>query len=370
MARECTRCLITDEVPGATVPEDGLCSVCRTHDATWGDGHAASREERRRALEELLRLARSRRARYDVLVPLSGGKDSCYMLYLLRKQHHMRCLAVTFDNGFLSDHARQNIKNATEVLAVDHTYVRFDRAELMQLYRTFFLASGMWCPACMRGIAYAVDETCAAHRIPLIAMGTSARTEEFVSPEFFVANDAGFFLSVMAGRHVPRGIPFRYRGHPMGRFPSHFLPAKTVMRYFYGVRINLPDYCDWDYDEVFATIKRELGWVARTDRAEHADCVVEPLVQYMRHRKFPALRPELLRYSKLASIGAMSKEEARRAVDAGDDGTEPPCLEVLLDSLSLAREEFEAAIADPLRHMPYVEAAGNTLRARLRRALS
>jgi hypothetical protein len=218
----------------------------------------------------------------------------------------------------------------------------------------------MVCPACMRGISYAIDKMAATHRIPLIAMGTSLRTEEFVSPEFFVANDAGFFLAVMAGRHVPRGIPLRYRGHRLRRYPGHFLPIKTVVRHFYGAQINFPDYYDWDYDEVFATIKRDLGWVAPEDRAEHADCVVEPLVQYMRHRKFPALKPGLLRYSKLVTIGALTKEEARRAVEEAGDEEEPPSLQTLLDSLEITRAEFDAAIA----------AAGTTLRARLRQALA
>lgn len=46
---------------------------------------------------------------YDALLCFSGGKDSTYTLWLLRKKLGLRVLAVTFDNGFLPEQTFKNI---------------------------------------------------------------------------------------------------------------------------------------------------------------------------------------------------------------------------------------------------------------------
>jgi hypothetical protein len=359
MPTECNRCLLTAEIPGVTFDSKGLCSVCVQYDATWGNWNQV-KSQKLQELKSILEAAKKAKRPYDVLVPLSGGKDSCFVLFVMRRHFGMKCLAVTFDNGFLSEHARQNIKNATSALDTDHTYFQISRSSMMQTYRSLFLKTGMFCPACMLGISYAIDMAAASFRIPLIAGGTSSRTEEYVAPEFFVADDIHFFRAAMEEESLLAHTGLNYRGDWRRRLPSHVLDIKGQIRYAYGAKIDLPDYYDWDYAHIYSTIKRELGWVSRTDMAEHADCTVEPLVHYLRQRRFPALKPELLRFSKLITIGVMTKEEARRKLEkpATHDGQKH--LPLLLDSLQLSEGEFEAVISDPLRHMQYVEKASQS----------
>jgi hypothetical protein len=367
-AVECARCLLSVAVPGVRLRVDGLCSVCEAHDAVWGDW------ERRKAglareLQDILDAARAARRPYDALVPLSGGKDSTYVLYLARRRYGLRCLAVTFDNGFQTEHARRNIRSAVDALQVDHVSYRVGWPVLRDLYRLFFLKCGLFCPVCMVGIAHAIDLAAAAYSIPLVLSGTSLRTEEHVAPEFYVPGTPDFYDAVMEGEPLREASPLGYRGDWRRRLPAHLFTPRRIARHFYGAAINLPDYVDWRYDEIFATISRELGWSAHAAEAEHADCAVAPAVDHIRRRKFPALVPELTRYSKLVTIGAMSKGEARARVAAHRDPLDPPALDALLAALQVSREEFESVVADPRRHVRFLDRARRSARARVRGVL-
>jgi len=59
------------------------------------------------------------RGEYDCVVPLSGGKDSSYILLYVVRELGRRPLAVFFDNGFVRDAARRNVERVCGELGVD-----------------------------------------------------------------------------------------------------------------------------------------------------------------------------------------------------------------------------------------------------------
>jgi tRNA(Ile)-lysidine synthase TilS/MesJ len=75
---------------------------------------------------------------YNAILMLSGGKDSCALLYQLVASKH-RVLCVTIDNTFLSDVAKRNIEKITNDLEVDHIYYK-PKKETYQEIRDFSLS--------------------------------------------------------------------------------------------------------------------------------------------------------------------------------------------------------------------------------------
>jgi predicted PP-loop superfamily ATPase len=337
--KSCSRCLLSTEVPGVQIGEGGICTVCDDYDKTWGDWES-QKESRGRDLEKLLEQVRRRKRDYDVVVPLSGGKDSTYVLYVCRKILNLKCLAVTFENGFLTDHARVNIGKACEILGADHIYYGLNRPLMMRLYRHVFLKTGFFCPVCMRGISTAIYRIQQAFGIPLAIKGTSRRTEEHVDRAYFLDGNISFLENVLQG--TPLSAEADLLLSVTGVFSSP--PA-----------IKLPDYMDWDYDQIYSTITTELGWTAHDKRAEHSDCAVDNIVHYIRYRKFPALVPEMLRLSKLVTCGQLDRQEAEKEV-ARRQATfsEPSNLQYFLDALDITRDEMEEVLADPKRHFQYL----------------
>jgi predicted PP-loop superfamily ATPase len=332
----CSRCLLNSAIPGVKFPnQDNVCSVCHDYDNTWGNWN-----EKRKEIEQIFERAKKKRRDYDVLVPLSGGRDSSYVLYLCRKVFNLKCLAITFDNGFLSDHAKQNIKKACEYLGAHHVYFSFDRNFIMNLYKKVFLKSGFICPVCMRGMSVAIGRIQSAFDIPISLSGTSRRTEEHVDSAFFLQGDLDFLENVLSenGNDSNEQVLLR----PIGIFRS-------------PIQIKLPDYLDWNYKKIYQTITSELGWTSPEKNSEHTDCRVEPVVQYIRYLRFPDITPELLRYSKLVTCGQMSRDEALTHVEeVKNRERRPPELDYFLQNLGIKEEEFNNVLAKPLIHSKYM----------------
>ncbi|WP_353853375.1 hypothetical protein [Accumulibacter sp.] len=109
-----------DRVPGISLSADGICNLCRDEAALVRE--TAKAEEARCAYEADFQktLAECRgQGEYDCLVPISGGKDSVYLLYLLAVELKLKVLAFTVDIN-IPALAWDNIRRALGKLNIDH----------------------------------------------------------------------------------------------------------------------------------------------------------------------------------------------------------------------------------------------------------
>jgi len=118
---KCVNCLLPDAVSGADLDESGVCAFCRTRATADPSIEERARARRQADLEQTLRTSRGQGA-YDCLVNLSGGKDSCYLLYKVKREYGLNVLAFTTDIN-IPDVAWQNIRRTVEHLGVDHVCV-------------------------------------------------------------------------------------------------------------------------------------------------------------------------------------------------------------------------------------------------------
>jgi NH3-dependent NAD+ synthetase len=85
---------------GVVIDDDGICNYCKNHQPFTPFQESE--------LLKIFKKAKNKSRIYDALVPISGGKDSTYVLYLAVRKYKLNVLTYTFDNGFLSDVARNN----------------------------------------------------------------------------------------------------------------------------------------------------------------------------------------------------------------------------------------------------------------------
>jgi acyl-coenzyme A synthetase/AMP-(fatty) acid ligase/thioesterase domain-containing protein/acyl carrier protein len=144
----CTRCVLSSRHPDAEIDRSGLCRLCRDETAdgpsTWGYFGTP------RDLGQLLQEARTQRTGdYDAVLLFSGGKDSTYTLYRLLDLG-TEFLAFTFDNGFISPAAFQNMERIVRSAGIEHRVLRArDSAALLaESIRT----DATVCTGCFKGI--------------------------------------------------------------------------------------------------------------------------------------------------------------------------------------------------------------------------
>ena len=117
--RECKLCTLPAKVPDTDIDHTGVCRFCREYAAaSAGEMDENIRKERLEDLEKALQDCRGK-GQYDCLVPLSGGKDSIYLLYKLKVEYKLNVLAFT-TNVNIPDIAWDNMRRALEKLEIDH----------------------------------------------------------------------------------------------------------------------------------------------------------------------------------------------------------------------------------------------------------
>jgi len=102
----CTKCVLTSNFPGVSFDDDGVCNHCGNF-----TGNEILKEHKKKYEKNFLDLIGKYKGKheYDVLMCFSGGKDSTYTMKIIKEKYGLTVLAVTFDNGFISPKATENM---------------------------------------------------------------------------------------------------------------------------------------------------------------------------------------------------------------------------------------------------------------------
>jgi glucosamine--fructose-6-phosphate aminotransferase (isomerizing) len=126
--RRCTRCILPASYPHITFDADGVCNYCRHMKPTVVKGQ--NRQSLQALIDGYARTAHDKngpggRDTYCIL-PLSGGRDSCYGTHMLVKEFGLKPLTYTYDWGMVTDLARRNIARVCGRLGLENILVSAD----------------------------------------------------------------------------------------------------------------------------------------------------------------------------------------------------------------------------------------------------
>lgn len=307
--KRCVRCILPESFPGIHFDKEGVCQYCqRLPDP---ERRAAQKDQLRARFEERVVQVRAQPG-HHCLVSWSGGKDSTYTLWLLKEQYDLNVLAFTFDNGFVSPAALDNMRVVAERLGVDHVIVK----PCFDLLREVFLgstqpgiyppralerASGI-CNSCMAlakgiGLRMALEKD-----IPLLAYGWSPgqippasaffRTNRRMLQAMVEAAMAS--LQQMTDSQITMYFPEERHLEQVREFPYNVSPLAFL-----------------DYDEETALqCIRALGWRRPQDTDPNStNCLLNSFAN-MVHVEQMGYHPYAMELAGLVRVGHMSREEA------------------------------------------------------------
>jgi hypothetical protein len=297
---------------------------------------------RRKELDDVVDSYRKKGAKYDCLVPISGGLDSTYVLYVCEKFYNLKTLAFNFNNGFQSETAKQNIETAIRKLQVDFVTRGPDWEKASRLYALFFRKTGEFCTPCNLGIWSMSYKIAQDSGIPLIVSGSSDRISERLPRGSRIYGwSPSYFREVIRGEMSVKDakeylyLPKDFHNGMLRRVSQNFLPSKKIDV------LPLFDYIEYDIDLMRKTLKDELGWKQEADRFHHIDCVMESVNDYLKQRKWGFSAAAW--YSMLVRTEQISRDEALELVVKEEEKNiqEPAELELWLKLLNLSREDLE-----------------------------
>jgi N-acetyl sugar amidotransferase len=127
---------------------------------------------RRQLLRDILEKYRCRDgSRHDVVIAVSGGKDSYFQTHVIKEEFGLRPLLVTYDGNNWTPPGWRNMVRMREVFDVDHVIVRPSVDVLKKLNRIGFVAMGDMNWHAHVGITTAPVRVAVENRIPLVIWG-------------------------------------------------------------------------------------------------------------------------------------------------------------------------------------------------------
>lgn len=277
--KTCSNCLLPGSVPGADLHGDGICAPCHLYQIQPQGHEEDIRRQREKDLEAALENSRGS-GEYDCLVNLSGGKDSCYLLYKVKQEYGLNVLAFTTDMN-VPEVAWRNIHRTVAKLDVPLISFRPPRDFYRKLYRLLLQnqeergAVRTVCYVCAPLFESYALKLAVEKRIPLVLAGYSPgqpdpdRMEYEFSRELICRRDWTPEFVRDSGQFDEKELdlfwnPFQY---PAGtEFPRYLAPFHA-----------------WPYSQE-ATMKAvvELGLVVNRRHASpvHSNCPVNWLLMY------------------------------------------------------------------------------------------
>ncbi|MBN2038776.1 MAG: 7-cyano-7-deazaguanine synthase [Spirochaetes bacterium] len=226
--KRCTKCVLSASFPNINFDENGVCNFCR--DEMY---HTADEDVLDKSKEEIIRRFESGKGKsqYDAVMCYSGGKDSTYTLMLAVEKYGLNVLAFTFDNGFISPVAFENINRVAESLNVDLLTIRPSLKFMKKLIR-----ASSFNPVYTKRTLTRISSNC---------------------------NSCITMVNILALRMaLEKKIPFILAGFTLGQIPLNTIIYKNNYRFFQDSRKPILD-----------KLRKAVG-----DEIDKYMCIDEPLL--------------------------------------------------------------------------------------------
>lgn len=339
--RYCVRCCVPQTQEGVLFDELGVCQACQSAEQKIHIDWTA----RERDLRATLEAAKARAGNnYDCIIPISGGKDSTFQLYVLTKVYGMKPLAVTFSHNWYSDTGWYNLQNSLEQFNVDHIMFTPNRSLVNRIARRSLSGIGDSCWHCHAGVGAFPLQAAVRFNIPLLVWGESIAESSgrasYTNPvrKF----DREYFTKVSAklrpDQMVNDGLTER------DLYPFNVPSAEECERVgVYG--IHLGDYIFWDDERQTEFVRDVYGWretqiEGSYKRYKSAECIMPGVHDFTNYLKRGYGRATF-HSSVDVRAGLLSRDEAWQLIRE-NDGVRPEGLDYYLKITGMSEEEFYA----------------------------
>ncbi|MDB4210954.1 N-acetyl sugar amidotransferase [Ascidiaceihabitans sp.] len=168
----CTKCIMPTTRP-EQVFKDGVCDACLSVEEKVS---AIDWDARQAEFEKLLQKYRGDGSTYDCIIPVSGGKDSCYQAITMRDKYGMTPLCVTHTPCALTEVGLENL-NFLRDQGFDLIQVSGNRRSYRELVKIGFMKLGDCCWPEHIGIFTAPVRVAVNYKIPLLIWGENSQFE-------------------------------------------------------------------------------------------------------------------------------------------------------------------------------------------------
>lgn len=250
----CTRCVMDTSDEDIVFDKDGVCNHCTENLATLQSPRYNQPEPEKHLGELIAKIKKAGQGKkYDCLLGISGGVDSCYMAYLCH-QWGLRPLLMHMDNGWDSEISVSNIKKVVQKLGFDYVSFVLDWNEFREIQLGFLKSSivDLEIPTDTAILASSYI-TASKNNIKYILSGSNFSGEGILPLTwgYHVLKDAKLYKHIVA----------RFSKVPLKKVPIVGLWGEIYYKFFKGIKMIYPyNQMQYNKDEAREFLQKEFGW--------------------------------------------------------------------------------------------------------------
>lgn len=287
--------------PDITFDQNGFCNHC-THYFAITSQLSYRGSESQTTLDSLIKKMKiaGKNSKYDCLIGISGGVDSCYTAYIAKKMG-LRILTTHMDNGWNSEPAVNNIKYIVNKLNLEYESYVLDWEEFKDLQLAFLKASvpEAETPTDIAILA-ALHRIADKNNIKYIISGGNYATEGILPKSWhYDAKDLRYLKSIHS----------RFGKRKLKSFPTFSFFRESYYKFFKGIQmVYILNYLPYSKKDARETLEKELGW--KNYGGKHHESFYTKFIQsYLLYEKF-GIDYRRATYSTMICTGEMTREEA------------------------------------------------------------
>jgi N-acetyl sugar amidotransferase len=165
----CKRCLYPENHPLNIIFDDnGICSGCRIHE----EKDVLDWTSRGHKLKEILNLYKNQSSNnYDCIIPVSGARDSYFIVHTIKNVYGMNPLLVTYNKQYNTDTGVRNLANLRRHFDCDIMTLTVNPETVKKITRATIRKMGSIYWHCIAGQTVYPVQVAVKFKIPLIIWG-------------------------------------------------------------------------------------------------------------------------------------------------------------------------------------------------------
>lgn len=298
----CTRCVMDTTDTEIEFDENDVCNHCTSYiQRLQTRRYIPGKSEEEFQKYVTIIKERSKNKKYDCIVGISGGVDSCYVAYLC-KQYGLRTLLIHMDNGWDTEIAVNNIRTLAKALDFDYISYVLDWEEFRDIQLAFLRSSSvdleMPTDVAILGSIYKIA---LQHDIDYIISGGNLSSEGI--------------LPTTWGYHGHKDMKmYKHIVQQYGNVKIRKIPVVGLLKESYYKIIKkiktlyILNYIDYDKDQAKKYLMENLGW--KDYGGKHHESKITAFWQgYVMYSKFNMDYRRAM-YSSQIIQGQISREQA------------------------------------------------------------
>jgi len=313
----CKSCIMPTTRPGTKLNNEGVCLAC----TNYNNRKNIDWNEKLKELRTLLLLGNtSKHGEYACAIPVSGGKDSHYLVWLVQELGIKTPLLIRVGDGFgISEVGQHNIKNLSDRFGCNMIEYTPSIEWYREIIRKQFEELGNF-PIVDQLIYTIPYNICAYMNIPILLYGEDS-SYEYGTSEMPV--NAGDYVASMFKQSSIKPIKSNYFTTVL--YASHYVP--------------------WDGRKNYELAKKygfkELEWNRKgyVENYDSLDLLGWGVSNFLKYRKFGFGRSTDI-LSRWIRAGYIDRDKALEMANIHDGGLDPIILEDFLRFTRYKENEF------------------------------